>query len=212
MDRKTENGAEIQNYACGRLGIMIRIRIVKSAKNDEDQQDDKDNLHHGKKVLKELVMPWANTDRIVCSDSYFASMPAAEYLWKHGIRFIGVIKTAMQQFLMAYLYKIEFQDRKDMIGLLARLVDRTNPVLGAFVWMNHNRRYFIFTGGSMEKGRQYTCTKWRQEDPVPNAEPNIFELTIPHPITVELYYSECGKTDRHNRCRQERLDIKKVGY
>ena len=73
---------------------MTRLRIVKSAKNEEEQQDDRDNLPHGTKVLKELVMSWANTDRIVCADSYFASVPTAEELWNHGICFIGVIKTA----------------------------------------------------------------------------------------------------------------------
>ena len=36
MDRKKENGAEIQNAACGRRGIMMRLRIVKSARNEED--------------------------------------------------------------------------------------------------------------------------------------------------------------------------------
>ena len=40
--------------------------------------------------------------------------------------------------------------------LLTRPVDRKNPVLGAFVWMDQNRRYFIFTGASMEKRRPYT--------------------------------------------------------
>ena len=76
--KKLENGAEIQNSACWRSGIMMWLRIVNSAKNEEDQQDDRDNLPHGTKVLKELLMQWANTDRIVCADSYFASVPAAE--------------------------------------------------------------------------------------------------------------------------------------
>ena len=48
MDRKTENGAEIHNYACERLGIMMRLRIVKYAKNEESQKYDEDNLPHGK--------------------------------------------------------------------------------------------------------------------------------------------------------------------
>ena len=46
---------------------MIRLRIVKYAKNEEDQQDDRENLPHGTKVMKELVMPWDNTDMIVCA-------------------------------------------------------------------------------------------------------------------------------------------------
>ena len=56
----------------------MQIRIIKSAKNEEYQKDDQDNIHNSKKLLKELVTPWANTDRIVCADSYFVSVPAAE--------------------------------------------------------------------------------------------------------------------------------------
>ena len=78
MDRNPENGEEIQNVACAWLGIMLRLRIVNSAKNEEKQQDDEDNLPHGTKFPKESVMPWANTDRIICANSYFASVPDAE--------------------------------------------------------------------------------------------------------------------------------------
>ena len=55
--RKPENGAEIQNSACGRSGIIMQLRIVKSAKNEEEQKYDRENLPHGTRVLKELVMP-----------------------------------------------------------------------------------------------------------------------------------------------------------
>ena len=71
-------------------------------------------------------------------------------------RFIGVIKTLTLKFLLAYLSNIEFYNQGDMSELLTRPIDRTKPVLGASVWMNRNRRYFVFTGGSMEKGRPYT--------------------------------------------------------
>ena len=49
---------------------------------------------HGCNVLVELVRPWANTDRVVCADSYFASVQAALRLKKMGLRFIGTVKTA----------------------------------------------------------------------------------------------------------------------
>ena len=77
MEMNPENGAEIQNVACRRSGIMMRIRVIKSEKNEKEQKDDEDNLPHGAKLLKELVMPWDNTDRIVCADSYLTSVPDA---------------------------------------------------------------------------------------------------------------------------------------
>ena len=37
----------------------------------------------------------------------------------------------------------------------------------------------------------------------------MVELNIPQTITEDIYYSECGQIDRHNRCRQERIDTGK---
>ena len=47
------------------------------------------------------------------------------------------------------------------------------------------------------------------DQPAPNAYPNMVDLTIPYPIIEELYYSVCDQIDRHNRCRQEIIDIEK---
>ena len=92
-------------------------------------------------------------DRIVCAVSYFASVPSAEEIWKHRLRFIGVIKTATQKFTIEYLSNIYFQNQGDMSVLLTGLVDRMNPVFGDLFWMDRNRRYLFFTGVSMEKER-----------------------------------------------------------
>ena len=94
-----------------------------------------------------------------------------------------------------------------MSGLLTRPVYRAKPVLDIFVWMDRNRQSFIFTGLSMDKGGLYTRMRWRKYGPDPNSNPNMVDLTIPQPITAELYYSACGQIYSHNRCRQESLDI-----
>ena len=94
-----------------------------------------------------------------------------------------------------------------MIGLLTGPVDRTKPVLGDFFGMDRDRRYFIFTEALMEKGRMYTRMQWRQYEPAPNSGPNMVKLTIPQPITAEIYYIASGQIDRHNMCLQESLDI-----
>ena len=93
---------------------------------------------------------------IVCADSYFASVPTAEELWKHGIHFIGVIKTETRQFPMAYLSTIEFQNRGDMSGLLTRPVDRTKPVLGDFFLDGSEQAVIHFLLGS--QWRKVGCT------------------------------------------------------
>ena len=49
----------------------------------------------------------------------------------------------------------------------------------------------------------------RQEDPAPNAEPNMVDLTNPQTIKADIYYRSCDQIDRHNRCRQESLYTEK---
>jgi len=70
IDSKPENGCEIQNEACGRSGIMLRLSVVTSA---EHQRAVGTNAYggvpHGAAVLKRLVAPWAGTHRMVCADS-----------------------------------------------------------------------------------------------------------------------------------------------
>ena len=78
MDSKPYSGAGIQNAECGLSGIMMQPRIDTSKMNEAEQEYDEDNLPHGTKVPKELVIPWANTDKIIISDSYFVSVPDAE--------------------------------------------------------------------------------------------------------------------------------------
>ena len=217
IDRKPENGCEIQSAACGRSGIMIRLKLVKTAdEEDRRQQEDQtqdtgaedDGLLHGASVMKELVLPWLHTDRIVCGDSYFASVPAAQMLSRNGMRFIGVVKTATRHYPMAYLSRVELQDRGDRKGLVTRgRRDEQQPTLLAFVWMDRQRRYFISTASSLDAGAPYTRMQWRQVDEAPNAEPTRVELTVPQPKAAEIYYDACAMVDRHNRHRQNTLGL-----
>ena len=51
--------------------------------------------------------------------------------------------------------------------------------------------------------------RWTQEDPAPNADPNMVELTKPQKIKEYIYCNACGKIDRPDRFLQEILDTEK---
>ena len=83
MSMNLENGEEIWSSACVWLGIIMRLVCFKSTSHEVDQEGYEENIAHSTKLLKELVLPWENTDRentdsIILADSYFASVPAAE--------------------------------------------------------------------------------------------------------------------------------------
>ena len=211
IDRKPEFGCEIQNAACGRSGVMIRLKLVKSSReeatlNEDNEIEGNQNLNHGTKVLKSLVEPWIRSDRIVCADSYFASVNAVEELTNMGLRFIGVVKNATKKFPMSFLSTYELQTRGDWKGLVTKNEDG-NPSMIAFVWMDRERRYFITNTSCLLSGAPYIRQRWRQIGDDENGDPTLVELSIPQPAAAEIYYTAVAKIDRHNRCRQDNLQL-----
>ena len=63
IDRKPENGCEIQNSACSESGIMLRLLLLKSEEDSHlHTQENNEGLQHGTAILKYLVVPWANSE------------------------------------------------------------------------------------------------------------------------------------------------------
>ena len=75
----------------------------------------------------------------MCADSYFASVPCATAMRDMGLRFIGVVKTAMKQYPQHYLSTVEFPDKGDYKGVL-NIEPTTGYTLLAFVWVDRERR------------------------------------------------------------------------
>jgi Transposase IS4 len=165
---------------------------------------------HGTKVLANLVKPWANTDRVVVADSYFASLQAAKRLMSMGLRFIGVVKTATRGYPMSYLSNVQLDGGKgDRKGLL-----HTDPVTGkkylAFVWVDRDRRCFIASCSSLAPAEAIQRKRWRQKDKSPNAPPERMDIVIDQPEASSTYYKGCSMIDRHNRTKTELMLEKKV--
>jgi Transposase IS4 len=228
IDRKPENGCEIQNVCCGRSGVMLQIKIVKTSKEQqlisleqtrEEREQDRERegaaedestgLPHGAVVLCDLVSPWYHSNRLVCADSYFSSVAAAQELKRNGLRYIGVVKTATKKFPMEFLKsRILLGGRGERYGLVANDSDG-QPSLLSFVWVDRERRYFIATAGSLAPGADCVRYRWRQEDKTPDAEPVRKAVAVPQPRAAEMYYSCCAKIDQHNRDRQDTLMLER---
>ena len=209
IDRKPENGCEIHNAACGRSGVMIRLKIVKTAEEENASvETDDDGNNHGTNVLKFLVEPWVRTDRCICADSYFASVNAVTVMRTMGLRFIGVVKTATKKFPMSYLSNLELVQQGDYKGLVARGTDG-QPTMLSFVWMDRDRRYFVASASSLDSGVPCSRNRWRQVSLELDALPENVKLTIPQPKAAEVYYRTCGVIDQHNRHHQDNLKTEK---
>ena len=76
LDRKPENGMEIQNNDSGSSGILLGLKIVKTGA--EAARTSPGEHSNGTNLLIELTAPWKDRERIICADSHFASVDAAE--------------------------------------------------------------------------------------------------------------------------------------
>ena len=209
IDRKPENGFEIQNAACGHSGVVIWLKVVKTAEEENGSAvtEDDDN-NHGTNVLKFLVEPWVRTDHCVCADSYFASVNAVTVMRTMDLYFIGVVKTATKKFPMSYLSNLELVQRGDYKGLVARGTDG-QPTMLSFIWMDQDHCYFIASVSSLDSGILYSHNRWHQVSLELDALPENVELTIPQLKAMGVYYWTCSVIDQHNRHRQDNLKTKK---
>ena len=192
---------------------MLCLRLVTTSEEPHIRdavgyEAEEARLLHGTQVLKGLVLPWANSDRVVCADSYFTSVGAEEELNRIRLRFIGVVKTATRRYPQNYLSRIELQQCGDFKGLTSSTND--GATLLAFVWLDQERRNFIATGSSLANGTPYYRTRRRQVDVTPNANAERVNLVIPKPKAAQVYYNSCAAIDQHNRCRQDDLMLEKI--
>jgi len=159
MDRKPEDGCEIQDAACGRSGVMLQLRVVKDPADEPElapTPNESPDLPHGGRVLRELVSPWYNTGRIICADSYFASVATAKEMTRVGLKFIGVVKTATKHFPMQQLSELPMVNRGDCNGLVHKSNREGRPSLLAACYLDRSRNYFISNTSSLQPGAVQT--------------------------------------------------------
>jgi Transposase IS4 len=209
MDRKPEDGCEIWSCCDGRSGIMLQIMVVKSAEEKELQEKEDDiDLNHGTKVLMDLVKPWKNGNRIVCANSYFASVQCARELLKWRLKFIAVIKFSHKDYPMDFLSRRTLQRKGDWFGLVNKNEDQVPEYL-AFVWLDRDRSYVIATTLSLAMGDQVVCDTLHQLVNDKETPPERTEVNFSQPRATHFYYGFAAKIDQHNRYHQATLGIER---
>ena len=216
LDRKPENGMEIQNICDAESGIVMQLKLVKGA----EYNDTSNGLNHGTNVLIDLLRPWINTQRIdVVADSYFASVATTDELDKLGFDFTGPVKTATKNYPMDYLKNVVLPGRGGHHAICCYNDDGTVDKI-AVVWCDRDRRYFISKSGSLADGTTIERTRWRQynegDETLQRVHPDLrvgnaarAETQTKQPKVAEKYYDGAAAIDRHNRGRQDNLEIER---
>lgn len=71
------------------------------------------------------------------------------------------------------------------------------------LWMGRNWRCFLSTTSHAGDVKAYYRIRCRQTEEVSKR----VKLTVPQPNVCELYYFACAQVYRHNRCRQDDLNL-----
>lgn len=213
MDRKPEDGCETQCAADGETGVMIRLRLVKSAEEEDRLREQfpepwyKEEIHHGGQVLLDLIKPWLGTNRLVAGDSYFASVAVANELEEnHNMGFIGTIKTATKGFPQQYLSSVECGGNK---GDSVTLVEKDNAGLVkkmAVMTVDRNRNYYISTRGSTAPTK-VSRERWQQPRGDKEADAFLADIQFERPEIVSTFHNFAGMIDLNNRYRQQYLKL-----
>jgi hypothetical protein len=220
LERKPNNSGEIQNLADVASGIMLRLKVVKSANEEKVNSTDaaaankdKDNCNNdatneggeGTQVLVELTEPWHDTGRVITADAYFASVEAALKMKDKGLHFIGNVKQCSKMFPMEVLSNttLVLRGLRSVLASISKETGKMEHV--AMSWLNRNRRYFIMTTCGIGEGEEINRKRLRQLNRDELADPDMVIIHVAQPRAIATYYEGAGTIDRHNRIHADKL-------
>jgi len=119
-----------------------------------------------------------------------------------GLRFIGVVKTGTKGFLMGALSVLPLGERGEHVSYVHTTADGVTDMM-AVLWVGRELSYFISSTSTNLPETPYDRVRWRQVGD--DAERVV--LTVTQPQVVETYFQCCAQIDRHNRWRQDDLQL-----
>jgi hypothetical protein len=184
MYRKPEDGCKIQNYACGCTGIMLQLNLVKTSQEEINQEEDgnNDHLNHVTRILLQLVKPWNNTNRVLCSDSN----PNCKESLTSLIEIYQKCKNSKKRIPHGVRPgKGACGEKGTRFGIVS--TDAENiPQLPALVWNKRERRYFISLTSSSQEVQPQVCHCWRHLVANLTTPPTCIEVVVPQTANTEI--------------------------
>eukprot|EP00750_Incisomonas_marina_P032334 INCI9141.2.p1 GENE.INCI9141.2~~INCI9141.2.p1 ORF type:complete len:417 (-),score=52.14 INCI9141.2:214-1464(-) len=203
-------GMEIKNLCDVDSGIMLVLEIM-APKEEMQNREYAAALGAGTSLLLRLSKSLRNTGRVIVADSAFASVKSAvELKKKHGLYFLGLVKTATREFPKAYLQEADVEERGDSVVLTAK---KDNVLLRAVGWNegkkdkrtgNITKKTLIATCGTTTPGEPHQKRRWAIR---PDGSAEYFTKDVKRPGLVADYFSGAQMIDVHNHLRQGSLSL-----
>lgn len=192
-------GCEIKSIADASTNIMLGMEI-NEGKDAMIKKKWQKELGAGTATTLRLTKPWHGSGRVVCGDSWFASVKTAVTLMKHGLFFAGVVKTAHTAFPLKQLTTLCPTNKGQHISATA---EKDGVALNAVAWRDRKVHSFVSTCGTTLAGEP--AKKKRYDDNF-----KLYHKAIDRPKLVAMYHDGAPSIDVHNHLRQDGLALEQV--
>ena len=216
--RKPEGvGAEMKALADGESNIMLRLDIMEG----KDRQREKpfaDVGSEGTAITLRLSQPYFDSGRVIHAHSAFSSVRTCLELRKHGLHFMGCVKTASREFPKRYLASFENQygrGRPLPRGGWRLLKSNVAPdgsehePIYALGWYDRRAKFIVSSCGCTVAAQPSRRKRHRRVIVNNEYETRVSYKEVPRPSLVEEFYSCFSAIDVHDHYRQGSLEMER---
>jgi hypothetical protein len=207
--KPVSKGTEIKAIADGQTGILLGLDIMEG-KEKQHLKRYHDQYGEGTAIVLRLSEPYKSSGRTVVADSAFASVKTLIQVENHlGLYFMGMVKTATKEYPMKALK--EWSGTLPSRGSFKVFKSKTPKEndFYAMCWADKKPKTLISNRGTTLQGRPSVRT--RHKKIIDNGiESTIrYEISVPRPEMVELFYSRFSAIDVHDHYRHGSLRLER---
>lgn len=214
--RKPEGvGAEIKSLADGESGILLHLELMEG-KNAQAAKEFCDEFPSSIAMTLRIVKKYFNTGITLHADSAFSSVSCAHALLERGLYFMGCVKTASKRYPKEYLNNWGRQEdvargSHKTLKTCLNLANGSQCLVFAVAWKDLTIKNIICTRGLTSlQGNPSVRHRRRVVEMEYGHENDRYDLEIPRPQALEMFYSCFSNIDVHDHYRQGSLAFERT--
>ena len=208
-------GAELKSLADGESGILLHLELMEGKAANEDKEFC-DRFPSSIALTLRVVKHYFGTGITLHADSAFSSVSTAKALRSRGLHFMGCVKTACKLYPKKFFEEwsrgedIQRGNHKTLKSFITLEDNVTVEPIFAVAWKDKTTKQIICTRGlasvmgnpSVRHRRRVVETDWGHEN-------DRYDIHIPRPQAIEMFFNCFSNIDVHDHYRQGSLAIEK---